>query len=199
VTADSAPSPKDGGRRPQLETARLILRPVQEGDAERIQELASAREVAATTLRIPHPYPADGGIEFVKMCLSLDPARGECPFAIVPRGSEGLIGLCGLEPEFTHRQSEMGYWIGVPYWGRGYATEAAAALLRFAFLDLDLHRVHAAYFSNNPASGRVMEKLGMRFEGIYREHILKYGEFLDLHVYAILRREWQERAPGKVA
>lgn len=196
MSAGSAPFAANGGRTPRLETTRLILRPVQEVDAPRIQELASAREVAATTLRIPHPYPEDGGAEFVKMCLSLDPARGECPFAILPRGSDQLIGLCGLEPEFNHRQAEMGYWIGVPYWGRGYATEAAAAMLRFAFLDLELHRVHAAYFSNNPASGRVMEKLGMRFEGIYREHILKYGEFLDLHVYAILRQEWLARESG---
>ncbi len=193
MTADSAPSPKDGGRRPQLETARLILRPVQEGDAERIQELASAREVAATTLRIPHPYPADGGIEFVKMCLSLDPARGECPFAIVPRGSEGLIGLCGLEPEFTHRQSEMGYWIGVPYWGRGYATEAARAWTAYGFDVLGRDRITAMADVPNRRSLAVMERLGM--SRLHEVDLTEDGRRFRVAVYELTAEERPATAP----
>jgi [ribosomal protein S5]-alanine N-acetyltransferase len=84
----------------------------------------------------------------------------------------------------------MGYWIGVPYWGRGYCTEAAGALLAHAFGPLGLHRVHATHLTRNPASGRVMQKLGMRHEGRMREHFLKWGVFEDVERYGILDREW---------
>ena len=90
-------------------------------------------------------------------------------------------------------QGELGYWIGVPYWGKGYCTEAGEALLEYGFTELDLNRIHASYFSRNPASGRVMEKLGMTYEGTRKQHILKWNKFEDLALKGILRKDWIKR------
>ena len=106
------------------------------------------------------------------------------------RESGALAGAMGLVVRPEHRRAEIGYWIALPYWNRGYATEAGHALLRHAFEDLGLNRVYAERFSRNPASGRVMQKLGMRHEGSMRQHIVKWGEAIDVEVYAIVREEW---------
>ena len=91
-----------------------------------------------------------------------------------------------------HARAELGYWVGVPYWNRGVATEAARALVAFGFGALGLHRVQARHLTRNPASGRVMQKLGMRLEGVHREAVRKWDRFEDLAMYAVLAREWRD-------
>ncbi len=88
--------------------------------------------------------------------------------------------------------AELGYWVGVPYWGRGYATEAAAAVVEFGFRVLALERIWARAFARNPASSRVLEKIGMAHEGTQRKGIRKNDELLDTQLYAILREDNQE-------
>ena len=89
-----------------------------------------------------------------------------------------------------HANAEMGYWIGKPYWNRGYGTEAAGGVLRYAFEQLGLNRVYAAHFRRNPASGRIMQKIGMTYEGCLRQHIKKWDTFEDMEYYGILRSEY---------
>jgi ribosomal-protein-alanine N-acetyltransferase len=98
----------------------------------------------------------------------------------------GAIGL-GIEPE--HSRAELGYWVGVPFWREGYATEAGREVVRYAFEELGLNRVYAFHFTRNPASGRVLEKIGMTHEGARRAHTLKGSEYLDNEAYGILRDE----------
>ena len=105
---------------------------------------------------------------------------------IVLRESDKLCGGVGLRIEPDHRRAELGYWIGAPYWGNGYATEAAAAVVKYGFGTLGLHRIFASHFANNPASARVLRKIGMRHEGSLRAHVLKWGEFLDLEMYGMV-------------
>jgi RimJ/RimL family protein N-acetyltransferase len=83
--------------------------------------------------------------------------------------------------------------VGKPYWNRGYATEAAAALLAFGFNELSLNRIYASYLARNPSSGRVMEKVGMLREGIVRQGTKKWEKYEDLVCYAILRDDWVDR------
>ena len=111
------------------------------------------------------------------------------------KGTGELVGAIGLMVKPEHANAEMGYWVGVPYWNRGYAAEAARALIAFGFEALELERIHAHYFIRNPASGRVMEKAGMTREGLLRHAIRKNGVFEDLAVYAILRDQFE--AEGK--
>ena len=93
-----------------------------------------------------------------------------------------------------HRRAELGYWLGVPYWGKGYATEASQEILRFGFETLKLRRIYASYVTENPTSGRVLEKIGMRYEGILRSHICKWDVFHDLVFYGILHDEFRARS-----
>jgi ribosomal-protein-alanine N-acetyltransferase len=163
-------------------TARLLLRPYTNDDIPELLPLISAREVAATTLRIPHPYSQADAEEFVRRA-----AEDQVRFAIVLADSRKLIGGVGLRLEMAHNRAELGYWLGVPYWGKGYATEASRAMLQHGFEALNLQRVYASHTTNNPASGNVLRKLGMAYEGRHRQHILKWGEYLDLEFYGILR------------
>lgn len=172
-----------------LRTDRLCLRPLEPGDAPRVQELAAAREIAEMTLRIPHPYE-DGMAEAWIAEIAEASARGERVVFAVTTGSDGLIGAAGLDLEPAHRRAELGYWIGVPYWSRGFATEAARAVVDHGFRDLELHRIYASVFPRNPASGRVLEKIGLTFEGRLREHIRKWDVQEDVEYYAVLASEW---------
>ena len=95
-----------------------------------------------------------------------------------------------LNIERRFNQAELGYWIGKPFWNRGYATEAAIAVIRFGFASLDLDRIASRHFSRNPASGRVMQKAGLRHEGTARQSMIKWGKYEDLQLYAILREDW---------
>ena len=159
---------------PTLRTERLILRPFCLEDAATVQRLAGTREVAETTLTIPHPY-LDGMAE---TWIATQPDAWErqerVTFAITS-AADGVVGAIGLRLTLQHRRAELGYWVGLPFWNHGYATEAARAILTFGFETLGLNRIHASHLVRNPASGRVMVKAGMRFEGTLRQHVLKGG------------------------
>ena len=114
-------------------------------------------------------------------------------FAITLRGDGRLVGAIGLGIDCDFNKAELGYWVGKPFWGRGYATEAAIALLAFGFDELQLNRIHAAHLARNPASGRVMEKAGMLREGTARQDMMKWGQYEDLVWYGLLREDWLRR------
>lgn len=171
---------------PVLKTARLTLRPLTLGDAPRVQRLAGAREVALNTLTIPHPYPDGAAEEWIRQRTTGE--ISELAFAI----DDGeLAGVIGLHLKREHDMAEMGYWIGLPYWGRGYATEAGREVMRYGFEELGLNKIYAGYFTRNAASGSVLRKLGMRLEGTWRQHYKKWGEYVDVAFMAILKSEWQ--------
>ncbi|MFI5236062.1 MAG: GNAT family N-acetyltransferase [Gemmatimonadales bacterium] len=174
---------------PFLRTARLLLRPFTLADAPRVTVLAGEREVAATTLRIPHPYDQGMAEEWIGG-LAASYAEGELANFAVTTAVDGLIGSIGLSLHRDHRRGELGYWIGKPYWGQGYVTEAAREILRYGFGSLDLHRIHAHHMTVNPASGTVLKRLGMRHEGTLRHHTLKWDQFHDIECYGILAEEF---------
>jgi RimJ/RimL family protein N-acetyltransferase len=177
---------------PTLTSERLVLRPFVAADSAAVRRLAGDRRVADTTLNIPHPYPERSAGEWIAG-REVEYARGDAvSWAITDRGTGDLLGAIGLHCNSRFQRAEMGYWIGVPYWNRGYATEAARAILRFGFETLGLHRINAGHFARNAASGRVMEKIGMQREGVWRQHIRRDdGPFEDTVVYGILRSEWR--------
>ncbi len=175
---------------PTLTTERLVLRPFALDDADVVQRLAGAYEVALNT-SIPHPYPEGGAAAWIGgHQLRFDQGE-EVHFAVTLRQGGQLIGAMGLTVEAFHRRGTLGYWIGVPYWGQGYATEAGRAVVAYGFREHSLLRIMATHYARNPASGRVMQKLGMTREGCMRRHVLRWGEPQDLVLYGILREEWQ--------
>ena len=174
---------------PTLETKRLRVRPYSEADIPELLPLIGTREVAATTLRIAHPYTEQDARAF----LELAKEAGKMWLAITLLSDGRQIGGIGMRIEEQHRHAELGYWLGVPYWGQGYATEAGREMIRYGFEQLDLHRIFATHFAHNPASGNILRKLGMRHEGCQREHLLKWGQFVDSEIYGLLRHEWEAR------
>lgn len=171
---------------PTLETKRLVLRPFRPDDAAEVQRLAGEREVAAGTLTVPHPYPDGAAEEWIATHAANWAERKVLTLAVTTPGNDTLVGAVGLILTMADRRAELGYWIGIPWWNLGYATEASRAIIDFGFASLGLHRIMARHMARNPASGRVMQKLGMRQEGVLRQHTLKWGVFEDLVVYAVL-------------
>lgn len=182
---------------PTLSGLRLHLRPFLIHDAAAVQALAGSYEVASGTLTIPHPYE-DGMAEAWINTHARSFAEGRLVnFAVVEHSTQQLAGAIGLTMNQLHGRAELGYWIGVPYWNRGYATEAVRLVLQFGFEELRLHRIHAQHFTSNPASARVLQKVGMRHEGCLREHVQRWDAFEDAEQYGILSSEWQLlRSPG---
>ena len=175
---------------PTLETERLILRPLHPSDAKQVQLLAGDRQIAATTMNIPHPYPDGVAEKWISSNESAYLEGKRVIFAITLKNSDLLIGAISLVNIVKNHQAELGYWIGVPYWNKGYCTEAGEAVLHYGFKEKGLNRIHACYLSSNPASGRVLEKLGMIHEGLRKQHILKWGDYQDLKLMGILRTDW---------
>ncbi len=166
------------------------MRPFTMKDAPRVQQLASEYEIAANTLRIPHPYELSMAEEWIAGQPKAVQEQRELTWAVTIREKNLLIGSIGLILTMAFEQAEMSYWIGKPYWNKGYASEAAKAILVFGFKDLNLHRIHAHHLSRNPVSGRVLQKIGMRREGRLRQHIRKWGRFEDIEMYGILEKEF---------
>jgi len=175
---------------PTLQTERLVLRAFTREDALDVQRLAGAREIARMTLLIPHPYADGAAEEWISTHRPAYEVGEHVTFAVVLREEGTLVGsiTLGLNPRDDN--AELGYWIGVPYWGRGYCTEAAREMVRYGFEELGLHRIHASHFGSNPASGRVMQKVGMRYEGTGREHYRKWGDYEDRVDYGLLASEY---------
>lgn len=181
-------------QQPVIRTDRLVLRPFERSDAEEVRRLAGAFEIADTTLNIPHPYPPELAESWIESHGPRLVLGEQVTYAIVRDHDDRLVGAIGLVIRRQFDRAEMGYWIGVPYWGNGYCTEAARALLDVAFGPLGLNRVHATHLTRNPASGRVMQKIGMVHEGRARQHVRKWDRFEDLELYGILREEWTDHS-----
>ena len=176
--------------RPVLVTPRLRLRPFRPADASDVQLLAGVRAVAATTLTIPHPYPDGAAAVWIETHEAAWASGRDAHYAITDADGGALLGAVGLKLAPEHAGAELGYWVSEQAWGRGYATEAAAAVCAHAFAVHGVHRIQARHFTGNPASGRVMQKLGMRHEGTLRDAARKDGRFVDLELYAVLAPEW---------
>lgn len=141
-----------------IKTRRLVLRTLAPGDAADMARLAGDWDVARMTARIPYPYSEALAVQWMQ---TLEP--GEHVRAITLKGA--LIGAVGYMPQ-ADGSAEIGYWIGKPWWGQGYATESARALVHYCFTTAGYARLTCAHFVDNEASGRVVEKLGFARVGL---------------------------------
>lgn len=179
-----------------MTTERLTLRALEGGDAPRIAECCARREISIMTRSFPHPYPPEKGLEFVREARAKW-ERGEgFSFAVTLTQTGELVACAGVMPNYEHRNAELGYWIAIEHWGKGIATEASRPIVDFAFERLGLHRVYASYFAFNPASRRVLEKLGFRHEGTLRGHAYRFGDMVDVEYVGMLRTEWEQLRSG---
>lgn len=178
-------------QQPVLLSRRLRLRPFSIADAPDVRRLAGVREIADTALNVPHPYEEGLAEAWIKTHSAGFTEGKLAAYAITDRDTGDLFGAISLVLQPAHLSAELGYWIGVSVWGRGYATEAAARLMDYGFLDLGLNRIEAHHLVKNPASGRVMQKLGMQYEGTLRQKVRKQGRFEDVAMYGLLAADWR--------
>ena len=179
-------------QRPTIETERLRLRPFALDDAPEVQRLAGDKEIASTMGNLPHPYEDGVAEEWIRTHQEKFELGEYICFAITHREQGFLVGCIDLAITAKHDRGELGYWIGKPYWNNGYCTEAAQAVIRFGFEVMGLNRISAPHFARNPASGRVMQKVGMTYEGCLRQEYRKWGRYEDMVWYGILRSEYEK-------
>ena len=176
---------------PTLETMRLVLRPLRDNDADAFQRICDDPEMARNVEGVPYPYPDGAALEWIRGVRDqLDRAEGGA-LAITLRDTGEVIGDVMLRVNAANHRAELGYILGREHRGRGYATEAAGAMVRCAFEALGLRRLFALSYVRNEASCRVLEKLGFRREARLRENTLCDGVFEDDWLYALLRSEWE--------
>ena len=163
------------GSIPVLETKRLALRAPRLEDAKTVATLANDRRIAENTARIPHPYQVADAEGFI---AGANKAGAEAVFLITLR-DKTVIGACGITMQ--EPLPDLGYWLGVPYWGQGYATEALHAVIDYAFTDLAHEALQAGCRVTNPASRRVLEKCGFQWTGVglYRIRAIKSSAPID--------------------
>ena len=179
------------GDLPVLETERLVLRPYALADAPSVQRMCGDRAIAATTLAIPHPYPDGAAEQWLSTHAESFRQGTEAILAITLKPDGQVVGSIALSINKNHQRGELGYMVARECWNQGYCTEAVRALMGYGFSVLGLSRIQAMYFPRNPASGRVLQKLGMTREGLLRQYVCNRGVFEDLLMYSILRPEFE--------
>ncbi len=174
---------------PVLETKRLAMRAPRLEDAKTIAALANDRRIAENVARIPHPYQVPDAENFISLA---NKAGGEAVFLITLR-DETVIGACSLvlqELKIQERTPELGYWLGVPFWGKGYATEALHAVIDYAFTDLGHEALQAGARVTNPASRRVLEKCGFQWTGVGLYRIRAINSSAPIDRFRLERGIW---------
>jgi len=157
-----------------LQSERLNLRPPRPWDIQDIAVWLGDFEVARMTARVPYPYTEDHAEEFLARAPD-----GRHIFVIERRTDQRFVGMVGLHPD--GEAFGLGYWLAKPYWGQGFATEAAGRMLHYAFTHMGLETVRAGWFSDNPASGQVLAKLGGRHAGSKMRYSLARGADVLCH------------------
>ena len=177
-----------------IETERLIIRPFVESDYKRIYEVCNDFEVAKTTLSLPIPYTEEDAKSFITYTLNSAKENNYHEYGICfkddPNNIIGCIGLCSISSRSL--KAELGYWIDRNHWKKGIASEAAKAIINFAFKELKLHSVFARHFDMNPASGKVMQKIGMTYVGKMREHEQRLGKYYDVIYYETIASDYDK-------
>jgi RimJ/RimL family protein N-acetyltransferase len=176
-----------------LATERLILRAPEVADVEAIASLASDRRIAENTLRIPHPYGRADARAFIASANSAD---GEAAFLICARAGQ-VLGACGIA-KLDGETPEIGYWLGLPFWGNGYATEAARAVIDDAFAGLGHAVLLGGARVSNPASRRVLEKCGFQWTGVALHRIRALRSSAPVDRFRLDRDRWKALALDSV-
>ncbi len=158
------------------------IRKWKKDDAPRLAELANNIKIAKyLTNRFPHPYTLENAHSFIEMFMKDEPAR----FFVITLNGE-IIGGTGihLQEDIFINNAELGYWIGEPYWGNGYMSEAIKLISDHAFKTFPVTRLFGRVYGNNPKSMKVLEKAGFILEAKFDKTLIKNGEILDEYIYA---------------
>jgi [ribosomal protein S5]-alanine N-acetyltransferase len=173
-----------------LHTERLILRPFSKSDAPSVQSLANNKEVAEI-IGLPQPYLLKHVLDWIDIQPELFDKEIEYPLAIVQKRSDELVGTITLRVDKDNLKGELGYWIGRPFWGKGFATEAVKSMMLFGFEALELNKIWASALSKNIGSTTVLQKAGMVKEGVLKQERLILGKFEDIEIFGIVKSDFE--------
>lgn len=173
-----------------LESKRLTLRPPQARDVAAIVGFMEW-DVVKNLSSAPHPYTEEHARTFLGRQEDGRAKGSDFAFAVTRKDDDALIGMCGVHLRETG--FELGYWLGRPHWGQGYASEAAAEVLAFAFRNLRAENVEAGWFHDNPASGRVLEKVGFVPSGTAERDCAARGASVLCNLVVMSRAEFGQR------
>jgi RimJ/RimL family protein N-acetyltransferase len=181
---DIPPPTLSEARRCVLDTERLTLRRPTLADVRAISHLANDRRIAENTRRLPHPYLQDHAVEFVR---GIATERRGTVFLIESNHTPiGMVGIDWREPAAP----ELGYWLGVDYWGQGFATEAARAVIDFTFEEVELEHIMSGARVANPASRNVLEKCGFQWSGVELHRFEALGSSTPVDCFRLTRSVW---------
>ena len=177
----------------KIETERLIIRPFKKSDYKDVTECCNDYELAKSTMSIPIPFTNNDAKNFIESTLNTSKGDGSMELAIELKETKTVIGYIGLVGIYSQsRHAEIGYWVGKKYWNRGFATEASKAMIDYGFKEFKLHSIIAKHFDNNPASGAVMKKCGMRYVGKLHEHEFRMGKYYTVMLYELLEKDFRK-------
>jgi len=178
---------------PILRSDLLILRPFAQDDLPKVLALVQDKDVAATTLNIPYPCTeVEINDWFQLQRRELVEGKG-LRWAVRLKETDELIGAMKLATHPEYESAELGYWIGKPFWGNGYASKAARLVVEYGFTTLELNRIEAHAMVENTGSAKILLRLGMQEEGYHPQLIKTWNEFKDVKTYGILREQWLNR------
>lgn len=175
---------------PPLGTDRLVLRAINSNDYDDFFATWENRDAVYMLIYIPWPTTKTYAINYLHM-LNHQVSRQEALYWAITEPEDGkLMGVIGLSLEPNYDRAELHYWLGKPYWGKGYATEAARRVIDYVFRDLKLHRLEVNCFSDNLRSKRVIEKCGFLPEYHRKECVKKEGQYKDIDYFYLLSRDY---------
>lgn len=172
---------------PVLETENLILSDLEEGDLPFVVEYLQEKIFSELTSNIPYPYSHEDAKFWLEMSRKAFGNGSGFTFAIRSK-EERIMGAIGIHDRGDDK-AELGYWLAVPFWNKGYVTEAALAVVEFGFKELGYNKIFATHFPHNPSSARIMQKIGMKQEAILKEHLKKGDEYFDIPLYSIFKKK----------
>lgn len=176
-----------------LNSERLLFSVPEVKDIPRILEYAKNSVISRNLLTFPHPYGEKEAIWWINQANQGHQNEDQYIFAFRDKETQSLMGGIGLHLDKSNNRAEVGYWLGEPHWGQGYATEGTQVMIQFGFETLNLNKITSSFLPYNPASGRVMEKCGMQKEGVLKEQLFKDDEYQDLIVYGLTRKQYETR------
>ncbi|MGB1017977.1 MAG: GNAT family N-acetyltransferase [Chitinophagales bacterium] len=175
---------------PKLESKRLFLDKLKLEDAPLIAKYAGDKKISEFTLNIPFPYKEKDAVWWIQNSFKTFKENTQYTFGIYLKETQEFIGGIGLILDHKNKKASLGYWVAVPFWNKGFMTEAVNTIIDFGFKNLHLNKIFAQHLVENEASGRVMQKAGMLLEGTLAEHHLKNEKYRTVNQYRVLRSEF---------
>lgn len=176
---------------PELTTTRLRLRKIRVSDVPSLLKHVNNKNIADNIVNIPFPYEEEDAVSRMNFVLQGFKNKERFVFAICLADEDELIGEIGLHLDKDNNRAETGYWIAEPFWGKGIATEATAAILQFGFEELQLNKIHATHYLANSASGKVLLNNGMILEAELKDHYKNGASYGSVRMYRLTKEEYE--------